>query len=139
MIDLLGKLPLREAASGVQTCRIQNQAWATTLVANEQEIDQLLTLLADLPEQHSYRSLYHRAVEYTGDLACLKSRFQQIRLTMVCEGIPCTSTEHQACREPRFGLYSLIETHFRPLTDEFSRIRNGCYQLLNGMVSLNLI
>jgi hypothetical protein len=138
MIDLLSKSPLGEASSGVQICRTQNQAWATTLVANEQEIDQLLTLLADLPND-SYRSLYHRAVDYTGDLASLKSRFQQIRLNMVCEGIPCTSTEHQACREPRFGLYALIETHFRPLTDEFSRIKDSCYQFLNGLMTLNLI
>lgn len=139
MIDLLGKSPLEQASSGVQTCRTQNQAWATTLVANEEEIDQLLTLLADLPGQHSYRSLYHHAVDYTGDLACLKSSFQEIRLDMICQGIPCTSTEHQTCREPRFGLYTLIETHFRPLTDEFTRIKDGCYQFLAGMVSLNLI
>lgn len=139
MIDLLRKSPPGEDPAGVQLCRSQNQLWATTLVANEQEIDQLLTILADLPEQHSYRSLYHRAIDYTGDLACLKSRFQQMRLNMVCAGIPCASSEHQTCRDPHFGLYTLLETHCRPLTDEFSRIKDGCYQFLNGMVSLNLI
>lgn len=105
---------------------------------NEQEIDQLLRILADLPEHNSYRSLRHRAADYIGGLNILKSRFQRLRLDMTCESA-CVPNESQTCREPRFGLYTRIETHFRPLTDEFSRIKDGCYQFLSGLVSLNLI
>ncbi|GAB2583574.1 hypothetical protein [Spirosoma areae] len=136
---LTPNLPLQTLPPGIQTCRHQNQHWAATLAQNEQEIDQLLSLLANLPEHHSYRSLHHPAVDYSGSLNLLKMSFQQLRLDMVCEGMTCTLTERQTCQEPRFGVYTLIERHCRPLTDEFNRVRDEYYQFLTCLMTLNLI
>ncbi|GAB3642667.1 hypothetical protein GCM10027423_33030 [Spirosoma arcticum] len=96
-------------------------------------------MLTNLPEHHSYRSLHHPAVDYIGSLNLLKMSFQRVRLDMVCEGVTCTPTEHQRCHEPRFGVYTLIEGHCRPLTDEFNRVKAGYYQFLSGLMTLNLI
>ncbi len=137
--QLTPDLPLGTLPPGIQTCQYQNQHWAATLVRNDQEIDQLLSLLTTLPEHHSYRSLHHPAVDYIGSLNLLKMSFQQVRLDMVCQGMTCTPTERQTCHEPQFGVYTLVERHCRPLTDEFNRVKQSYYQFLTSLMTLNLI
>lgn len=130
----VGDEPLRVAA-----CRNQHQAWATTLAQHEQEIDQLLMLLGDLLDYPNYQQLRHRAVAHYGHLNHLKSRFQRLRLDMICEGADCWPSARQACTNPRFGLYTTIDSSFHNLTDEFSKVKAGCYQFLSVMVTLNLL
>ncbi|MCY7352415.1 MAG: hypothetical protein LH606_17410 [Cytophagaceae bacterium] len=141
MTDTRINLPPDENSSPFQTCRNQHQHWATTIVQDEREIDQLLILLADLPTQPPYRSLRHNAVDYLGDLNLLKSSFQRLRGAMVCDRVACTSTEQLPCSSPRLGWYTTlaVDSHLRTLTDEFNRIKEGCYQFLSGLVTLNLI
>ncbi|QKZ14070.1 hypothetical protein [Spirosoma sp. KUDC1026] len=131
-------LPKDEQPS-IQTCRSQHCTWNKLLIHNEQEIDQLQELLADLLEKHTYRSLRHRALDYYSNLNQLKSRIQRLRLDMICEGVDCSPVEPTPCREPRFGLFATIESHFRSLTDEFSHLKAGCYQFLSVVVTLNLL
>lgn len=139
MADLLIDPLPGESPSKIQRCRTQNQRWATKLADDEREIDQLQSMLADWPEEFGYRHLQHRAVDYTGSLNLLRFSVQRVRDDMVCERIACPFSRCQTCNEPRFGMYPLIEGHVRPLTDEFSRVRDGCNQFLSGIVALNLI
>lgn len=139
MTDKLISSPLGEEPSLVQNCHHQNQVWATAIAHYEQEIDQLLTLLSDLLDTHSYQNLRHRAFAYHGSMNHLKSRFQRLRLDMVCESVVCMPTGSQSCREPRFGLYKTIESHFQALTGEFNRVKAGCYQFLSVVVTLNIL
>ncbi|WP_338874656.1 hypothetical protein WBJ53_03455 [Spirosoma sp. SC4-14] len=139
MTDTLTNPPQGEESSLIQACRSQNQVWTTAIVQYEQEIDNLLALLADLLEHPTYQNLRLRAIDYYGTLNQVKSRFQRLRLDMVCENRVCMPSDQQVCREPRFGLYTLVDSHLRALADEFSRVKAGCYQFLSVMVTLNML
>jgi|GEM_PF-1900388 len=139
MTDTLTNPPQGDESSLIQACRSQNQAWTTAIVQYEQEIDNLLALLADLLEHPVYQNLRLRAIDYHGTLNHVKNRLQRLRLDMVCENRVCLPSERQVCRDPRFGLQPLVESHLRALTDEFSRVKAGCYQFLSVMVTLNML
>ncbi|QHV95551.1 hypothetical protein [Spirosoma endbachense] len=140
MTDTRITLPQDDDPLHIQTCRSQHQTWAMTIAQNEQEIDQLLAILSDLLDYQQYKSLRQRAVDYYGDLNHLKSRFQRLKLDMICEGVACNPSERLACREPRIGLYATlaVDSQLRSLMDELGRIKAGCYQFLSVMVTLNL-
>jgi hypothetical protein len=136
--SLIHLIPDDEQPS-IQICRSQHYTWSKILIQDEQEIDQLQELLADLLEKHNYRNLRHRAIDYYSNLNQLKSRIQRLRLDIICEGIGCSSAGPTSCNESRFGLFTSIETHFQNLTDEFNRLKDGCYQFLSVVVTLNLL
>jgi hypothetical protein len=136
--SLIHLLPEDEQPS-IHICRRQHYTWSKILIQDEQEIDQLQEILADLLEKHNYRNLRHRAIDYCSNLNHLKSRIQRLRLDLICEGVGCSLAELTTCRESHFGLFTSIETHFQNLTDEFSRLRDGCYQFLSVVVTLNLL
>jgi hypothetical protein len=136
--SFISLLPEDEQSS-IQTCRSQHYSWGKILIRNEQEIDQLQELLADLLEKHNYRSLRHCATDYHSNLNHIKNRIQRLRLDMICEGEGCSPAGSTFCRESRLGLFTSIETHYRTLADEFNQIKAGCYQFLSVVVTLNLL
>ncbi len=141
MINTHSNLPPDAEPLLIQTCRTQHQVWATTIAADKQEIDQLLTILTDLPTPRHYRSLHHSAVDYADTLNLLKGDFQRLQGCMVCDRAACTAPQQLLCASPRLGLYTTlaVNSHLLALTDEFDRIRERYYQFLSFMVTLNMI
>lgn len=139
MINLLTNPPLGELPSGIQSCRHQHQTWATTLAGDEQEIDQLLTLLAELPS-NSYRSLQPYTVDYAQVLNRLKVRMNRLRVDAVCTGTGCSSsTPPAACPDPRFVSPMTGNTLIASVSAEFSRAKERCDAFFCELMVLNLI
>lgn len=84
----------------MQVCQNHHSGWTKIVTQCEQEIDQLLELLADLPQNPTYRSLCLRAGECNEALDELKCYYQRIRSTMICESA-CKIPAQSACIERR--------------------------------------
>lgn len=139
MIDVLINPPLGEAPSGIQTCRHQHRTWANLLAGDEQEIDQLLTLLAELPTD-SYRSLQPYPVDYARVLNRLKARVNCLRVDAVCTGAGCSSpTPPASCPDPRFVSSTTGNTVISSVSAEFCRAKDRCDAFLGELMMLNLI
>ncbi|NID10692.1 hypothetical protein [Fibrivirga algicola] len=123
----------------LQTCRSQHQAWATSLEQSEDEIDQLLALLADLPSD-SFRSLNHPLVGYTQSLNRLKSRIHNLRADVVCTGTSCSSSATTvSCPDPHFVEPSTSSTIISAVSAEYDRMKERCQAFLGELMLLNLI
>lgn len=129
--------PFNKEPNQPPVCRAENQHWTNFQTGYVQEIDQLLSLLDDAMAHPTCRSLRHRAIDYYSDLKQLKDWFKRLHNDLVCQNSNCTSNP-QAC-EKRVVRSSLIIPQLNALADEFSRIKDGCYQFLSGMVQLNLL
>ena len=139
MINLLTNPPLGESPSGIQACRHQHQTWATTLAGDEQEIDQLLTLLAELPS-NSYRSLQPYTVDYAQMLTRLKARMNRLRSDVICTGTGCSSPNPPAfCPDPRFVSPTTGNTLIASVSAEFSRAKERCDAFFGELMMRNLI
>lgn len=123
-----------------ESCHQDHQHWQQIIRQQEEEINQLRSLLHDVMEQHNYRSLQYDAVDYDQALNHLQSDIKQLRQTMICEGNECL---HQArtksCTDSRFGISATIERHATSVINDFTRVKDGCLQFLSGMMSLNLL
>ncbi len=123
----------------LQTCRTQHQAWAANLEQSEDEIDQLLTLLAELPND-SYRSLNHPIVGYTQSLSRLKSRIHNLRVDVVCSGTNCAvPTPTTSCPDPHFGVAVTSNSLISSVSAEYARMKDRCQSFLGELMRLNLI
>lgn len=123
----------------LQTCRTQHKAWAVSLEQSEEEIDQLLTLLADLPSD-SYRSLNHPIVGYTQSLNRLKSRIHNLRVDVVCTGANCaTPVPATACPDPHFSQPTTSGSIISAVSAEYDRMKDRCQAFLGELMLLNLI
>ena len=137
MTDDLIRPPLADHSS-VQACRFRHRTWAAALVQNEGEIDQLRTLLADLPND-TCRSLHH-AVDYAQGLDQLKTRVHRLRMEVVCTGTDCPLlTPPGACPDPRFvpsgTSNSLISNAFA----DYGLLKDQCQLFFGELMQLNLI
>lgn len=133
--------PAGDSLTALTTCHAENRRWSQTLLHHEQEIDQLLALLTDAMEQHNYRSIRHRALDYYEDLKRLRVRYNRLYVDMVCAGGPCqlTNARPTSCDNPRFGLHTLVQAQYQTITEEFLAVKEGCYQFLSVLVELNLL
>ncbi|GAB3906939.1 hypothetical protein GCM10028803_40130 [Larkinella knui] len=122
----------------LENCHAENKRWSVTLTGYEQEIDQLMVLLDDVLEQYNHQNLRQRAIDYHQNLNRLKVWFNRLRSDLICNRSTCDSVHQLPCGEPRFGLYATIPAQFAGLSDEFARIKAGCYQFLSVVVQLNL-
>lgn len=136
MTDLLTPLSPDDEPSLTLNCRTQQQQWDQTLTQHEQEITQTVDLLTDLLTQHNSPQLRQRAIQYVSRFNNLKSRFQRLRLDMLCTDAVCPPT---VCPEPRFTLYTGLDLSIRRMSDELTQLSSGCYQFLSVLVSLNLV
>ncbi|RYF45918.1 MAG: hypothetical protein EOO39_50495 [Cytophagaceae bacterium] len=131
--------PLQSSTNMLQTCRTQHQAWAVSLEQSEEEIDQLLTLLADLPND-SYRSLNHPVVGYTQSLSRLKSRIHNLRVDVVCTGTGCSAPVPAAsCPDPHFSQPLTSSSIISSVSAEYARMKDRCQSFLGELMLLNLI
>ncbi|GAB3511537.1 hypothetical protein GCM10027341_51140 [Spirosoma knui] len=122
------------------SCHHEYQQLQQTIRRQEEEIEQLQTLLLDVLNRYNYRSLRHSAIDYYGNLNQLRARLKRLRRDMICESTYCQKANEQVpCRDQRFGLSTTIERHATILIDEFVRIKDGCVQFLSGMMTLNLL
>ena len=123
----------------LQTCRTQHQAWAISLEQSEEGIDQLLTLLADLPND-SFRSLNHPVVGYTQSLSRLKSRIHNLRVDVVCTGSGCsTPVAATSCPDPHFVAPTSSSSIISAVYAEYDRMKDRCQSFLGELMLLNLI
>lgn len=139
MTDPFSNPPLGEYPSAIQTCQSQHQTWATALVRNEQEIDQLLTLLADLPND-TCRGLHHHTVDYAQGLDQLKTRIHRLRGDVVCTGAGCPLlTPPASCPDSRFvppGTDNLLISN---VSADYSLVKDRCQSFFGELMQLNLI
>ena len=130
--------PSLEDYSPVHTCRNQHRTWATVLVQNEEHIDQLLTLLADVPDD-GCRSLHH-AVAYAQGLDQLKTRVHRLRTEVVCTGTDCPlSTPPAACPDPRFVPSDAGNFLISTVSADYNRLKDRCQLFFGDLMQLNLI
>lgn len=121
------------------SCQQDHHYWQQVIRQQEEEIRQLRTLLADVMDHYSSRSLRHDAVDYFQDLSQLEAKLDRLNRTMICEAADCPPIKQQlACSDKRFGLSATLERHTTTLINEFSRVKDGCLQFLSGMMSLNM-
>jgi hypothetical protein len=133
-------MPFSIADYSRATCRTRHQAWANTLRQSEQEIDQLLTLLADLPEQTKSLQLQSQTVQYESTLNRLKNHIQHLRTDMICAGSDCNAQPGEVgCTDVRFVPQASEVTIFSGLSAEVGRIKERCQSFLGKLVGLNLI
>ena len=136
--------PLRNSTTNLdlqlfKQCRTENQRLETILTGYEQEIDQLMILLADVLDQYNYHSLRQRALTYQIDLKHLKIRLDRLRMDLICASGQCGSNPSAVCKEHRLGFYQSIKPQLTTLSDEFTSTKDGCYQFLSVLVQLNLM
>lgn len=122
------------------TCRTQHQHWALELSQSEQEIDQLMSLLAELPYD-TYRSLDHHAIDYTQRLRQLKTRIRRLLTDAVCPGIACSSANVAAvpCPDPHFVPTLSGNSLIASVSAEYSQLKDRCHRFLSELMRLNLI
>ncbi len=121
------------------TCRSQHQRWASTLSENEQEIDFLLSVLADLPDPASYRSLTAPDA-YAATLHRLKATIGQLRHAVVCIGVSCTQPSPPVpCPDAHFAPLPTSNALITSVSAECDRVRDRCQSLLGELMGLNLI
>lgn len=119
-------------------CYTENQRWSVILTSYEQEIDQLLSLLDGVLDQYIHQNLRYRAVDYHQCLNRLKAGFNHLYTENIC-AINCCEGRCLPCGEARFGRYAIVPNQFASISDEFGRIKAGCYQFLSVLVQLNLL
>lgn len=135
----LPSFPFSQAQSRVLSCRAQHQSWAATLTQSEEGIDQLLTLLADLPG-NSYRSLSEFKQIYASALNRLKTTIHQLRTSVVCDGSGCASTPPPAmCIDARFTSPVSRNVLIDSVLVNYDQIKARCNTYLAELVGLNLI
>lgn len=123
----------------LQTCRTQHQTWAATLSQSEQDIDQLIQLLAELPGE-SYRSFSHHASDYTRTLNRLKGQIQMLRRDVVCSGTGCAGPVMLvACSDQRFVSPPISNSLMLAMSAEYDRLKDRCQLFLSELMRLNLI
>lgn len=109
------------------------------LIQDEQEINQLLTLLAELPDEN-YRSLQPYTVDYEQVLNRLKARINRLRVEVVCTGTGCSSpTPPASCPDPRFVPPGTGNTLISSVSAEFSRAKDRCDAFFCDLMVLNMI
>ncbi|GAB4039336.1 hypothetical protein [Spirosoma jeollabukense] len=122
------------------SCHEEHQHWQQIIRQQEEEIQQLRTLLLDVMDQYNCRSLRHDAIDYYQDLNQLQTKLDRLHRDLICNGVDCSPAKQElACDNVHFGLSATIERHTTLLISEFSRIKDGCLQFLSGMMSLNLL
>lgn len=122
------------------SCHQEHQHWQQIIRQQEEEIQQLRTLLLDVMDQYNCRSLRHDAIDYYQDLNQLQTKLDRLHRDLICNGVDCSpAIQELACGNAHFGLSATIERHTTLLISEFSRIKDGCLQFLSGMMSLNLL
>ncbi len=110
-----------------------------TLTQSEQEIDQLLTLLTELPGE-TYRSFSHHTSDYTQGLIRLKGKIQSIRNNMVCAGLGCASPAWALpCPDGRFLSQTVSTSLVSAVCVEYDRMKDRCQSFLGELMRLNLI
>lgn len=119
-------------------CRTQHQTWAANLAQSEREIDQLLSLLAELPNIN-YRSLRNRTIDYAQTLNRLKHRIHRLRIDVACQSDRCMLTSAATCPDPRFMLCSMGGTLISGVSTEYDRVKTQCHVFLGELMGLNLI
>ncbi len=130
-----------------QTCRTQHQTWAAQLAQNEQEIDQLLTLLTELPS-HDYQRMRSQTVDYAKALNQLKNRIHRLQLDVLCTSHTCApapatvavKSAATACPDGRYATppaqgSSLIAT----VSSEYDRVKSRFNAFVGELMGLNLI
>ncbi|WP_044129366.1 hypothetical protein [Rudanella lutea] len=124
----------------VLTCRSQHQQWASSLHQSEEEIDQLLSLLTDLPAQISFLDLQQQTVQYAAALSRLKNHIHQLQVDVVCAGAGCSAqTTDAKCPDVRFTPQPAEVPLFPSLSAEVNRMKERCQAFLGKLVGLNLI
>ncbi|WP_080240323.1 hypothetical protein [Spirosoma rigui] len=123
-------IPPGDDSTAARNCQIQHQYWTAIIVRNEQEIQQLLLFLTELPEQRNPQSPNYQAKYYYSDLIRLKNIFQRLRLDMICDHSLCGSTTPFSCRKAKAGLYTnmAVDAQLRVLDAELARIKARCTQ-----------
>lgn len=130
-----------------QTCRTQHQTWAAQLAQNEQEIDQLLTLLTELPG-YDYQRMRNHTVDYAQALNQLKNRIHRLQLDVLCTSQSCAQPSAGVAAKSAFpvcpdGRYatppaqgsSLVAT----VSSEYDRVKSRFNAFVGELMGLNLI
>jgi len=126
-----------------QTCRTQHQTWAVQLAQNEEEIDQLLTLLAELPS-YDYQHMRNHTVDYAQTLNQLKNRIHRLQLDVLCTSHTCVPASAKpvssACPDGRYATppaqgSSLVAT----VSSEYDRVKSRFNAFVGELMGLNLI
>lgn len=130
-----------------QTCRAQHQTWAAQLAREEQEIDQLLTLLAELPS-YDYQQMRNHTVTYAQTLKRLKNRIHRLRIDVLCANQTCAQatagaaakSAYPACPDGRYATppaqgSSLMAT----VSSDYDRVKSRCNTYVGELMGLNLI
>ncbi len=122
------------------TCRTQHQHWAVDLAQHEDDIDQIISLLADLPGE-TYRSLNHRASEYVQKLHQLKAHIHRLMTEVVCSGVACSSVNVASvtCPDPHFAPLSTGNSLIASVSAEYDQIKDRCHAFFSELMRLNLI
>ncbi|MCY7359811.1 MAG: hypothetical protein LH609_20635 [Rudanella sp.] len=122
------------------TCRTQHQHWATDLAQREDDIDQIISLLADLPGE-TYRSLNHRVIEYVQKLQQLKAHIHGLLTEVVCSGIACSSMSMASvtCPDPHFAPHISGNSLIASASSEYDQIKDRCQAFFSELMRLNLI
>ena len=126
--------------NALQTCHSLHQTWAATLLESEQEIDQLLSLLEELPDGR-YRSLHMRTTDYAQTLSQLKDRIHHLQLDVVCHGTYCSSASGSTpgCPDTHFVAPSTSNSLITAISVEYGLIKDRCQAFLGELMGLNLI
>ncbi|MBO0935437.1 hypothetical protein J2I47_02640 [Fibrella sp. HMF5335] len=136
---LLPTFALDQAQSRVLSCRAQHQSWASRLSQSEAEIDQLLSLLTDLPVD-TYRSLSEFSQTYASALSRLKTNIHQLQTDVVCDGRGCASTPPPAtCTDVHFTSPVSSNALISSALLSYDQIKSRCNTYLAELVGLNLI
>lgn len=122
------------------TCRTQHQHWAVDLAQREDDIDQIISLLADLPGD-TYRSLNHRVIEYVQKLHQLKAHIHRLLTDVVCSGVACSSMSvaNVTCSDPHFAPLTAGNSLIASVSAEYDQIKDRCHLFLSELMRLNLI
>jgi len=127
------------ALPALQTCRGLHQTWATTLARSEDEIDQLLSLLADLPT-NTGPDPRHVILSQAQALNHLKATIHRLRLDVVCSGAACASPRPATtCPDERFTQVPTNQPLIASVSDEYNRLKYRCQNFLGELMRLNLI
>lgn len=126
-----------------QTCRTQHQTWAAQLAQNELEIDQLLTLLAELPS-HNYQHMRSYTVTYAQTLKQLKNRIHRLQLDVLCTRHTCAPAPNTpAAPTCPGGQYATLPAQGSSLvatvSSEYDRVKSRCNSYVGELMGLNLI
>ncbi|MDB5241592.1 MAG: hypothetical protein JWP57_2217 [Spirosoma sp.] len=124
----------------LQTCRSLHQTWGTLLTESEQEIDQLLNLLEELPD-NNYQTLQERTANFAQTLSQLRSRMQHLQHDVVCAGTHCSSLEvtSSSCPDLHFLLPATGNPLIAAVTLEYGLIKERCQAFLGELMRLNII